>query len=70
MSYDNELSSMISYLENKGYIRLSNMHDTIGISSVDPKEGYAYITDDHKKFVSSRDAIVWAMSQLEDLNSI
>lgn len=61
---------MIDILEDNGDIKLLNDETNISIQSVDDKEGYSYISNDHTKFESSREAVEWAIEQFDGVEYI
>jgi hypothetical protein len=70
MEEDYALEDVINKLENNGYITLTNGQNTISIQSVDDKEGYSYITDRHRQFANSRDAVKWSVSELKEIKNV
>ena len=64
------IEKMINTLEINGDIRFVSKGMDIYIHSIDPKEGYSYITLDGMEFDNSREAIEWAVCQFNGLENI
>lgn len=64
------MDKMIEYLENNGEIRFVNPDVDIYIQSIDPKEGYAYITQDGTEFDNSFEAVEWAVRKFGEIENI
>lgn len=72
MHMDEELiiEEMAEKLENNGEITISGDDLEFFIQSVDDKEGYAYVSNTHKEFETSTDAIEWAVLQFDGTENI
>lgn len=57
-------------LENNGEITLTGEDLELFIQTVDDKEGYSYVSNTNKEFEDSREAIEWAVLQLDGVENI
>ena len=64
------INKMINSLEINGDIRFISKGMDLYIHSIDPKEGYSYITQYGMEFDSSKAAIKWAVSQFRGVENI
>lgn len=69
---DDELlkEELIESLEINGEIRLYSEEDEIYIKQLEEDEGEGYISNSRKRFDESREAIDWAIEQLDGLENI
>jgi hypothetical protein len=69
---DEELmvEEMAEILENSGEITIRGEDLEVFVQSVDDKEGYAYVSNTHKEFETSMEAIEWAVLQFDGVENI
>lgn len=70
MDKNRAMNMMINSLEINGDIRFASEGMDIYIHTIDPKEGYSYVTLDGIEFDSSREAVEWAVCQFRGLENI
>jgi hypothetical protein len=70
MDKDKAMNMMINSLEINGDIRFASQGIDIYIHSIDPKEGYSYITLNGIEFDNSKEAVEWAVYQFGGLENI
>ncbi len=64
------LDEMSNTLEENGELRLSSYDLDIYIQSVNNKEGYLYVSNTNDEFDNSKEAVKWAVNQLDGLENI
>ncbi len=64
------IEEMAKTLEDTGEITISGEDLDVFIQSVDDKEGYAYVSNTHKEFETSMEAIEWAVLQFDGAENI
>lgn len=64
------IEEMSQALEDNGEITISGDELEVFIQSVDDKEGYAYVSNTHKEFETSMEAIEWAVLQFDGVENI
>ncbi|MBE6066703.1 MAG: hypothetical protein E7211_03240 [Clostridium lundense] len=64
------IDKLIDTLEAKGEISLNDGAKELFIQTVDDKEGYSYVSSTNQEFVSSRDAVEWAVEELNGIDNI
>lgn len=70
MDKERAMDKMINSLDTNGEIRFISADRDIYIQSIDPKEGYSFITQDGTEFDSSWEAVEWAVRQFRGIESI
>ena len=70
MDEDLIIEEMVRSLETKGDIKISSEDKDITIESIDDKEGYSYVSNNHKQFDDSNEAIEWAVLQFDGVENI
>lgn len=61
---------LIDTLEANGTISMTDGIKELFIESVDDKEGYSYVSSTHEEFGSSREAVEWAINQINGIENI
>lgn len=61
---------LVDVLEAKGEINVTNGIKKLFIQTVDDKEGYSYVSSTNEEFGSSRDAVEWAVDEMNGIDSI
>jgi len=64
------VDKLIDTLEAKGEISFNDGSKELFIQTVDDKEGYSYVSSTNQEFVSSRDAVEWAVEELNGIDNI
>lgn len=60
-----EINDLINTLEINGEIKIFNNSGEIYIQSIDDKEGYSYVSNTDREFDSSKEAVEWAIEQID-----
>lgn len=68
--HQDKVSQMIDTLEENGEIRLSSYDRDIVIQSFDSEDGIAFVTDNDIEFEESREAVEWAVKELQGVENI
>ena len=64
------IDKLIDVLEAKGEISFNDGAKELFIQTVDDKEGYSYVSSTNQEFISSRDAVEWAVEELNGIDNI
>lgn len=64
------IDKLIDTLEVKGEISFNDGAKELFIQTVDDKEGYSYVSSTNQEFISSRDAVEWAVEELNGIDNI
>ncbi|MBM7871245.1 hypothetical protein JOC70_002743 [Clostridium pascui] len=64
------IDKLIDTLEAKGEISFNDGTKELFIQTVDDKEGYSYVSSTNEEFISSRDAVEWAVEELNGIDNI
>ncbi|WP_186430635.1 hypothetical protein [Clostridium sp. BSD9I1] len=64
------IDKLIDTLEAKGEISFNDGEKELFIQTVDDKEGYSYVSSTNQEFISSRDAVEWAVEELNGIDNI
>lgn len=55
---------LVDVLEEDGELSIYNGAKELFIQTVDDKEGYSYVSSTNEEFGSSREAVEWAINEL------
>ncbi|WP_297421725.1 hypothetical protein [Clostridium sp.] len=61
---------LIDTLEANGEISMTDGVKELFIQSVDDKEGYSYVSSTNEEFGSSREAVEWAINEMDGFDNI
>ncbi|GFZ33748.1 MULTISPECIES: hypothetical protein [Clostridium] len=68
---ENELiESLSGFLETNGEVKIIGEDKNITIQSADDNPAYAYVSNTHKRFENSTEAIEWAVEQFDGAENI
>lgn len=68
---ENELiESLSGFLETNGEVKIIGEDKNITIQSADDNPSYAYVSNTHKRFENSIEAIEWAVEQFDGAENI
>lgn len=61
---------LVDALEAKGEISMTDGVKELFIESIDDKEGYSYVSSTNEEFGGSKEAVEWAIKQMNGIDNI